>query len=83
MKKRADSNEIMDLPFKQTPAFIEAKKRKLDTSGTIDEIRYRLSRFVDEHSEMLETNRDRPQSTALLLPCHYRCRRLRRRHSIV
>jgi len=38
----------------KTQAICEAAKRKLDTSGTLDDIR-RLSRYIDEHPVMPET----------------------------
>jgi len=44
---------IYDLTKSQ--AISEAEKRNLDTSGTIDDIRRRLSRYVDEHPDMPET----------------------------
>jgi len=36
-------------------AIREAERRNLDTSGTIDDIRRRLSRYIDEHPAMPET----------------------------
>jgi len=39
----------------KSQAIDEAERRNLDASGTIDDIRRRLSRYVDEHPDMTET----------------------------
>jgi len=39
----------------KSQAICEAEKRNLDTSGTIDDIRRRLSRYLDTHPDMSET----------------------------
>jgi len=35
---------------------LEAKKRKIYTSGTVNDIRRRLNRYLDEHPKMPGTN---------------------------
>jgi len=42
--------------LKKLQIVLEAEKRSLDTSGTVNDIRRRLSRFLHEHPEMRGTN---------------------------
>jgi len=52
---------------------VEAEKRNIDTSGTVNDIRRRLSLYLDEHPEMPDTNptptaTDPRPLTKLLIP---------------